>query len=48
MPKVGSVPCKPDMRRRYRTIGLVAAIVFVLDQLTKLWIQQAIPVWEKG
>lgn len=48
MPKVGSVPCKPDMKRRYRIIGLVAAIVFVLDQATKLWIQQAIPVWEKG
>jgi signal peptidase II len=36
------------MGRRYRTIGLVAAAVFVMDQLTKFWIQQAIPVWEKG
>jgi len=48
MPKVVRVPCKPDMGRRYRTIGLVATIVFVLDQLSKLWIQQTIPVWEKG
>lgn len=48
MPKPPRVPCKPDMRRRYRTIGLVAAVVFALDQLTKLWIQQAVPVWEKG
>lgn len=48
MPKAARVPCKPDMGRRYRTIGLVAAIVFVLDQLSKLWIQQTIPVWEKG
>lgn len=48
MPKIRRVPCKPDIGRRYRIIGLVAAVVFVLDQLSKLWIQQAIPVWEKG
>ena len=49
MPKPKRVPCPPpDMKRRYRLIGLAAAAVFVLDQLTKVWIQQAIPVWEKG
>jgi signal peptidase II len=48
MAKPVRVPCTPDMGRRYRTIGVIAAVVFVLDQLTKLWIQQAIPVWEKG
>ncbi|MBE1425508.1 signal peptidase II [Desulfomicrobium macestii] len=48
MPKVVRVPCKPDMGRRYRTIGLVAVVILVLDQLSKLWIQQTIPVWEKG
>ncbi|SFL76792.1 signal peptidase II [Desulfomicrobium norvegicum] len=48
MPKVGRVPCKPDMGRRYRTIGLMAVVILVLDQLSKLWIQQTIPVWEKG
>ncbi|MBU4525178.1 MAG: signal peptidase II [Desulfomicrobium sp.] len=48
MAKPIRVPCTPDMGRRYRTIGVIAAVVFVLDQLTKLWIQQAIPVWEKG
>jgi signal peptidase II len=49
MRKVSRVSCPPpDMRRRYRLIGLTGAVVFVLDQLTKLWVQQAIPVWEKG
>ena len=48
MAKTPRVPCTPDMGRRFWTIGLVAAVVFVLDQLTKLWIQEAIPVWEKG
>lgn len=48
MAKPVRVPCTPDMGRRYRTIGVIATVVFVLDQLTKLWIQQAIPVWEKG
>jgi len=48
MPKARRVPCAPDMGRRYRTIALLALAVFALDQSTKLWIQQAIPVWEKG
>lgn len=49
MPKASRIPCPvPDMRRRYRLISLTGAAVFVLDQLTKFWIQQAIPVWEKG
>jgi signal peptidase II len=36
------------MKRRYGIIAAVAAVVLVLDQLSKVWIQQAIPVWEKG
>lgn len=49
MPKPKHVPCPPpDMRRRYRLIAALAGVVIALDQLTKLWIQQAIPVWEKG
>lgn len=38
----------PDMKRRYRVILTVGAVILVLDQLTKFWIQQAIPLWEKG
>lgn len=38
----------PDMGRRYRAIALTAGAVLALDQLTKVWIQQTIPVWEKG
>jgi signal peptidase II len=41
-------PAGPNMGRRYRIIGLVATIVLVVDQLTKVWIQKTIPVWEKG
>ncbi len=49
MPKPHRVPCPPpDMNRRYRLISLTAGIVIALDQLTKFWIQQAIPAWEKG
>ncbi len=48
MPKPKRVPCPPDMKRRYRLIAALAGVVVALDQLTKLWIQQAIPVWEKG
>ena len=49
MPKPRAVPCPPpDLKRRYRVIALVAGIVIALDQLTKFWIQQTIPVWEKG
>ena len=49
MPKPKRVPCPPpDMTRRYRLIAALAGVVVALDQLTKLWIQQAIPVWEKG
>jgi len=48
MPKRACIPCPPDMGRRYRAIGLLGAVVFALDQLTKIWIQQTIPVWEKG
>lgn len=40
--------CAPDLRWRFKAIGLVGAVVFALDQLTKAWIQQTIPVWEKG
>lgn len=36
------------MSRRYRVIALSALAVLILDQLTKIWIQSAIPVWEKG
>jgi len=38
----------PDMKRRYRVILTVGVVILVLDQLTKFWIQQAIPLWEKG
>ncbi len=38
----------PDLGRRYQSIALTAGAVLALDQLTKIWIQQAIPVWEKG
>lgn len=38
----------PDLGRRYRIIAMVSVVVFVLDQLTKFWIQKSIPVWEKG
>lgn len=49
MTRASRVPCPPpDMRRRYRIIALIASVVFVLDQLTKYWVQQTIPVWEKG
>lgn len=47
MPK-NVTPASPNMGRRYRIIGLTAMAVLVLDQLTKVWIQSAIPVWEKG
>jgi signal peptidase II len=36
------------MKRRYRVILTVGVVILVLDQLTKFWIQQAIPLWEKG
>lgn len=49
MPKPTRVPCPPpDMERRYRIIAAAAGGVLLLDQLTKLWVRQAIPVWEKG
>ncbi|NCD25040.1 MAG: signal peptidase II [Deltaproteobacteria bacterium] len=38
----------PDLGRRYRIIGLAGLAVLALDQLSKFWIQQTIPVWEKG
>lgn len=49
MPKVKTpeIPA-PNMGRRYRLIALTTGTVLVLDQLSKAWIQQAIPVWEKG
>ena len=36
------------MGRRYRIIILSGLAVLLLDQLTKIWIQRSIPVWEKG
>ncbi len=49
MPRPARVPCPPpDMKRRFGIITAVAAAVFALDQLTKIWVQQSIPVWEKG
>lgn len=36
------------MKRRYRMLMLTAGAVFLLDQLTKAWIQKTIPVWERG
>ena len=49
MVKPRRAPCPPpDMGRRYRLIAALAGVVVALDQLTKLWIQQTIPVWEKG
>ncbi len=38
----------PDLGRRYRSIALLGLVVFAVDQITKLWVQQTIPVWEKG
>ena len=36
------------MGRRYRIIILSGLAVLLLDQLTKIWVQRSIPVWEKG
>lgn len=38
----------PDLKRRYCILTCVALVVLILDQGTKIWIQRAIPVWEKG
>lgn len=43
-----TAPAGPDMGRRYRIIILSGLAVLLLDQLTKIWIQRSIPVWEKG
>lgn len=43
-----TVPASPDMGRRYRIIILSGLAVLLLDQLTKIWVQRSIPVWEKG
>lgn len=50
MPKPCSsaVPSSPNMRRRYAVIVWTGLTVFAVDQLTKLWVQKTIPVWEKG
>lgn len=44
MPEHGTV----NLSRRYQSIALVSGVILILDQLTKLWVQQTIPVWEKG
>lgn len=38
----------PNFRQRYRILALTAGLVVVLDQLTKVWIQQTVPLWSKG
>ncbi|NLY40333.1 MAG: signal peptidase II [Desulfovibrionales bacterium] len=46
MSKSGACP-GPDLRRRAKLIVCTAALVLGLDQGSKIWIQHAIPVWEK-